>query len=642
MNDTMKRQVLASFMLYGLVLLCVALYWPGLYSAFIFDDEPNLSPLAHIQDDARKMVNFSLDGIASRLGRPLSLASFAVQAYAWPDHPEIFKYVNLMIHLLCGVLIAWLLVLLFRLSAVPRLQQQGLWLAMAATGVWLLHPFQVSTVLYVVQRMTQLATLFTLISLVAYVSGRANLAAQRYKRGWLQVSLAIMIGLPLAVLSKENGILLFLYILVLEYTLLRTVATARGWKIWSWIFIYTPTLLIIAYFIQSIPVFQRDYSIRDFTMAERLLTEARILLDYISKIFYPLPTHFGLFHDDYAPSRGWLSPPQTLLSVLLIVGLAGLALWRRQRWPVFAFAVLWFLAAHALESSFIGLVLYFEHRNYLALLGPVVGFLYFLASLYERGKILPVLRFSVSLMAGLWLIAVPVVMSSEVRLWSKPLQQAYLWAEQRPLSRYAQSHAASMFSRVGNYAQAVSYYRHMVEVFPHTPAPYLLWLGVACDNAELMPDMGRVEDSIRNAREGDTAVVSGMDFIAREQLAGRCILLDIDTIDRLYSLLLDNSGVRAYHGELRYRFAMFHALHKDYARALDISLSLASSGNIDFQRERLIWMIMAQRYSEARAYIADIRARLNPRSAYLHEKFLTDTAHFIDELSQLSAPAESE
>src|SRR5690606_29131238 len=41
----------------------------------------------------------------------------------------------------------------------------------------------------------------------------------------------------------------------------------------------------------------------------------------------------------------------------------------RRRWPMVTVGVLWFFVAHAMESSFIGLELVFEHRNYLALPG---------------------------------------------------------------------------------------------------------------------------------------------------------------------------------------------------------------------------------------------------------------------------------
>jgi hypothetical protein len=44
--------------------------------------------------------------------------------------------------------------------------------------------------------------------------------------------------------------------------------------------------------------------------------------------------------------------------------------WRR-RYPLAALAVLWYLAGHLLESTVLPIELYFEHRNYLPVLGPV-------------------------------------------------------------------------------------------------------------------------------------------------------------------------------------------------------------------------------------------------------------------------------
>src|SRR5690606_33752094 len=150
-----------SYAVSGIVLLCaatIAVYYPGLSSNFLLDDVNNLGSLALIPEQG--LLNYILAGLAGPTGRPLSLFSFALQAGSWPDNPFAFKTVNLVIHLACGGLI---FLICSKLAGYLQLGlPESLLFSLLVTAIWLLHPMQLTTVLYVVQRMTQLATLFIL------------------------------------------------------------------------------------------------------------------------------------------------------------------------------------------------------------------------------------------------------------------------------------------------------------------------------------------------------------------------------------------------------------------------------------------------------------------------------------------------
>src|SRR6185369_10537583 len=87
-------------------------------------------------------------------------------------------------------------------------------IALVAAGLWLLHPLNVSGVVYIVQRMNELAVFFTLAGLLAYVDGRVRLLQGEPALGRATLGLCAF-GL-LAVLSKENGALISAYALVIE------------------------------------------------------------------------------------------------------------------------------------------------------------------------------------------------------------------------------------------------------------------------------------------------------------------------------------------------------------------------------------------------------------------------------------------
>ncbi len=151
---------------WGLLMLTAAVYWPGLQGPVLLDDIANLESLIDMQSGALAWHEV-LGGFEVR-GRPITMLSFVANWLTSAGEIWALKYTNLMIHLLCGALLFWLA---GRLLAEPRagVAPQRWWLALLVAALWLLAPMLVSTVLYVVQRMAQLATLFVLAGVLCYV-----------------------------------------------------------------------------------------------------------------------------------------------------------------------------------------------------------------------------------------------------------------------------------------------------------------------------------------------------------------------------------------------------------------------------------------------------------------------------------------
>ena len=115
------------------------------------------------------------------------------------------------------------------------------------------------------------------------------------------------------------------------------------------------------------------YEIRSFSLVERLLTEARVIWEYLRWIAFPRLESFALFHDDIAVSTSLIDPWLTFPALLGLIGsviLVGLSPVGAFRW--LAFGIAWFLIGHSLESTFIPLELVHEHRNYLPLFGVLL------------------------------------------------------------------------------------------------------------------------------------------------------------------------------------------------------------------------------------------------------------------------------
>jgi tetratricopeptide (TPR) repeat protein len=603
-NHTHLRFLYGSLFLVALI-STVWIYWGGLNSIYLFDDSPNLEDLADI-DNINDMAKFVTEGISSQMGRPVSLLTFALQAHNWPSNPWAFKYVNLMIHLLNGCLIFWLILSLTRLMKLP--EKQCLLLSVLTASLWLLHPLQVSTVLYVIQRMTQLTVFFTLAGLLVYLKGRQQLGRGELKSGFFWVSLGVGLGGILATLSKENGILLVLYILVLEFTVLHTLQKPRYWRLWSWIFLYFPLILLAFYFATHLSNLLQSYQIRDFTMGERLLTEARVLTDYLTKILFPRPQAFGLFQDDYRISRHLLNPPSTLIAVIFITTMFGAAIHLRRRYPVFSMGVLWFLAGHLLESSFIGLVIAFEHRNYLPSLGVLFASIYGILWVFDH-LLTAYLRKIAMLFSALWLAFFLFVSWSQTDLWGKPPLQAALWADEKPLSRYAQLHAAALFASRGDYQRVQGYYQKMTKTFPQDTSPYLLWLLTACLSDQVEPP--KLEQVLHYSQSGQMDNLTGSALNTMIGRAGQCQhLLPSDIIHQLFKAVLNNPNGQPYRSNLYVIYAKYYANQKDYDMAVFMA-DKASANTPQLKMQRLLWLIKGNRFDEALSYIKQIREQSN-------------------------------
>lgn len=353
----------------ALFLACILAYWPGLEGPFVFDDFGSIGALGDLGGvkDWATFKAFVFGGHAGPTGRPLSLLTFLIDANNWPADPWPFKRTNLVIHLLNGILLGVLTVTILDLLQFEK--QEARWIALISTACWLLHPFLVSTTLYAVQRMAQLSTLFVFAGLISYLYGRSLVATNAIK-AYLIMSVSIGLFTFLAMISKENGILLPLLIGVVETTVVASQRQRIGAlnRYWGILFIAVPSVVVAMYlggrflrddFFDIVPP-------RDFSAYERVLTQPRVLIDYVKHWFIPSLYTTGVFQDHFVKSSGMLSPITTMLSTLLHIAVISIACVNRKKWPLFAFATLFFYASHVLESSVIKLELYFEHRNYLA------------------------------------------------------------------------------------------------------------------------------------------------------------------------------------------------------------------------------------------------------------------------------------
>lgn len=449
---------------FGLLLVFLLAITYGIYSQgfsanFKLDDAPNLSLLAYV-NDKDSLFHFILSGSAGPSGRPLALLSFVINQPAWPVDAEPFLYTNTLIHLINGLLVAWLT---YRLAQTKIDEISARRAALIGASIWMLHPMFVSTNLYVIQRMTSLSATFMLLGLVGYVASRQN---SYTKPGLASAGILLSLGFGsiLAVLCKENAAILPLLAWIIDRCFLDKV-TDSGWtKRIRILATIVATTIVGLYILTKLPILPQQYGARNFSFSERLMTETRVLFDYLKLLIIPVRSEFGIFHDNYPISRGLLSPASTLFSIASLITLVVAAVKFRHKFPLFFFATAWFLAAHTIESSIFPLEIYFEHRNYVPAIGIAIAF--GIASTRISIKYV-----RTAIIAGCTYIALLIfVLFETVMQWGEPDVTADLWYRENPGSQRAlQYYAQSLLAR-DQLDELESLFNQAVKEHPENPA----------------------------------------------------------------------------------------------------------------------------------------------------------------------------
>ena len=408
-SPTLRRTLL---LLAVIIAAAILAYANSLTVPSVFDDAHNIVENPHV-----RMAELSMDGIidAVTVGtrRPVASLTFALNYYFHGYDVAGYHVVNIAIHILTGFLM--FLVVRYTLGLMNHEKRDMV--AGLATLVWIVNPVHTQSVTYVVQRMTAMATLFFLLALYLYIKGRLR---QRKGRplGSLFFVLCGLSGI-LAVLSKQIAATLPFFILVYEWYFFQDLDRAWITKQAKWIGGAVVILGTLAgLYLGAAPVEKilAMYDKQDFTLGQRLLTEPRVIFLYLSLLFFPHPARLNLDYD-FPVSVSLVDPFTTLISILGLVALLGSAFVSAKRYRLVSFAIVWFLGNLAIESSFLGLALVFEHRTYLPSVF-VIAALAWAAITYIRPRPLAIgFLCAVTVIFGFWAYQRNAIWADEVALW---------------------------------------------------------------------------------------------------------------------------------------------------------------------------------------------------------------------------------
>lgn len=442
-----------------LVVLLCASYARTMQAPFVLDDRRNISDNSHIRLERLTLAGLVEAGLESHAQqRPVANISLALNYYFHGYDVRGYHVVNLCVHVVTSLLIwRWVLLTLrlpwHRARAVPP--DLAFWIAL----LWAVHPIQTQAVTYIVQRMTSLATLFYVLALVLYAQARLT-PGHRWR--WGLYAGCGLSGL-LALGSKEIAVTLPVFLALYEWYFVQDLRWTWRWRTSA---VVASLLLglggLVWLYLGANPweMIVRDYQMRyfthDFTLPERVMTQWRVVLYYLWLLLWPHPGQLTLDHD-FTLSHGLLDPPVTLLALLALLAMAGLAVWAARRDRLLSFGLWWYLGQLVLESSVLNLELLFEHRLYL----PSILLIWLGVRLVCRGLSRPWMRLgvlsAVALLWALWTYERNGVWASEEHLWRDSIAKA-------PTKARPQNNLGDVLVRQGRVAEALPHFREALRL----------------------------------------------------------------------------------------------------------------------------------------------------------------------------------
>ena len=415
-----------------LFFILVVIYANSFDCSWHFDDYINIveNPGVQIKSLSWQEIGRSLYGIAggARWQRPVSYFTFAMNYYF--DGLNVFWYhvVNFFIHYISSVFLFLFIYNTLKLPILERRYEKHAYsIALLAALFWAINPVEVMAVTYIVQRMASMAAMFYIMAMYFYLKGRTG------EKTWKRVVFFILAAFSalLSLGSKENAAMLPVSLFLFDLFLIQgvTIETIRkNWAVCLFALLLVPAIGLMYYDFSSITGSYDEF--RPFTMWERVLTQPRVILFYISLLLYPITSRMMLIHD-VEISKSLFDPWTTFAAIVVLFLILVAAVLISRKRPLISYCIIFFFLNHLIEGSFISLGLVYEHRNYLpAMLFFVplsILIVYALNYFEKRRRMIVVLSSAVTgiiIIMGVTVFIQNNILKDEISLWSDNIEKA--------------------------------------------------------------------------------------------------------------------------------------------------------------------------------------------------------------------------
>jgi tetratricopeptide (TPR) repeat protein len=433
----MKRQALSIALI---VVLGFAVYANSLKGAFVWDDEALIEDNLYIKDFKYLPDIFTQDlakasGKQSGFYRPLQGFSYMLDHRFWGFDVRGYHLTNIFLHILVTLSIFFLVFTLFKDNL----------LALLAAVLFVVHPVHSEVVAYISGRADSLAALFMLLAFIFYLK---NIDVNR-----ISLYLLMVVSYILALLSRENSLILPLAVLFYHYAFRKKVYGQGVISLTVLAFIYIALRLTLLKFMT--PQAQATTA-----LLQRLPGFFFALSSYPGLLIFP----FGL-HMEYTNKLFAWAEPCVLLGLLMAVT-SLYVIGKKRENTLLVFSLGWsfiFLVPH---SNIYSLTTYMaEHWIYLS----SIGFFLVIARAFSR-----YLRNKRSRLIALSALVALVSCLSILTLrqntcWQDPLRFYRRTLRYAPESWRVHNNLGKIYRGLGKKDKAAAFYRRALELKPDYP-----------------------------------------------------------------------------------------------------------------------------------------------------------------------------
>jgi len=305
--------------------------------------------------------------------------------------------------------------------------------------------------------MASMVALFYILSLLFYVQARLSMRENPGKRLVPGLHfLGCAISALCAIATKENAGTLPLIILIYERFFFQDLKLSWSRRQILWIGFFGIAFAgLVFWYLGENPVSRiiasYSYNHRNFNLPQRVMTEWRIMVYYISLFLWAPPGRLNLDHD-YPLSLSPIDPPTTIIALAAILGLLALAAYSAKKDRLIAFCILWFFITQATESTIIGIELIFEHRTYIPFMMTSLLFVMMAFRLIKNRPIAFGLLVAAALVFSVWTYQRNQIWQDPVTFWTDTL----IKSADKPR---AYKNLAFAYQQKGEWAEAIFYYK---------------------------------------------------------------------------------------------------------------------------------------------------------------------------------------
>lgn len=344
------------FCLGVLCVLGLIAYWNSFDAPLVFDDFLTIQRNANVRfgDYLRDSFLWS---------RSLLFATFALNYIVSGQEVWGYHLVNLLLHLLNGILIFFIAEKIFLKT--PALVDRVRIFAFLAAALFVVHPIQTESVTYVSSRSELISTFFYAAALLIFIYWPEQKIGFTFS--WLIV-LIFLLGLG----GKETVISLPAALFLYDFVFISHGSFREMLKRWRFYMTFALAAAGAGYYIATrLLVGAIGSAPGHLPPYQYLLTQFRAIATYVRLVFVPVNLNLDY---DFRPSASILEPA-VFASLAFILFLIGLGWYYRRTQPIFSFAIFWFFLTLAPTSSFVPILdVFFEHRLYLPMAGVCLAF----------------------------------------------------------------------------------------------------------------------------------------------------------------------------------------------------------------------------------------------------------------------------